>query len=110
MSTATVEKPQTTVEFPIRAYNARQDNESVVIPDADPRTADPELRERIKFHGGSYQVKTQREYDALAGKPGIYFEDFPRDAPDRFCPHPKCGRPFRNLDALDAHARTHMSD
>lgn len=107
MSTATAEKPKTEVTFPIRAYNALQDNERVVIPD---KTDDPELRERIQFTGGSFQVKNQREYDALVGKPGIHFEDFPKDAPDRYCPHPKCGRPFRNLDALEAHARTHMTD
>lgn len=105
MSNAVQEAPAK-VEFPIRAYNTLQENERVVIPDANPAAADPELRRRIQFTGGSYQVRDQAEYDALAGKAGVHFEDFPRDAPDHLCP--RCGRPFRNNAAFDKHVLTHI--
>lgn len=91
---------------PIRAYNMTNDLERVLIPDKDPGKSDPELRKRIQFYGGNYLVRNKEEYDALANKSDVVFEDFPKDAPDQVCP--RCQRPFRNMQAFNAHVLTHM--
>ena len=91
---------------PIRAYNMLQDMERVVIPDKNPGKDDPELRKRIQFYAGSYLCRNQTEVDALTGKRGVVFEDFAPGQPDHLCP--RCGRPFRNMKAFDAHVLTHM--
>lgn len=91
---------------PIRAYNLLQDMERVLIPDKNPGKDDPELRRRIQFYAGSYLCRNQTEVDALTGKRGVVFEDFAPGQPDHPCP--RCGRPFRNMRAFDAHVLTHM--
>jgi hypothetical protein len=91
---------------PIRAYNMLHEMERVLIPDKNPGKDDPELRKRIQFYAGTYLCRNQTEVDALTGKRGVVFEDFAPGQPDHLCP--RCGRPFRNMRAFDAHVLTHM--
>lgn len=85
---------------PIVAYNVINPYEAVIVRD-DP---DPELRPRLHFYAGVHFCQTREEFDALQGKPGVYFDD---GSPLQTCP--SCKFAIRNTSGFEEHVRRCMS-
>lgn len=87
----------------LSAYNILNPNERVIIEDHE----DPALRHVIRFLGGVAWIQNQAEYDVLAQKAGVYFEDLPAGEAAPVCK--KCRFAPRSHRAYQAHMeRVHL--